>query len=102
MHMPMALRLEINEAAHGESARWYWSIRKNIGDGREELIAKGDTLTADGALYAAVMEARLHRPDFSPPPQPKATPDIGGKAWGGKRCDGCRGTGPHNDDCANR
>jgi hypothetical protein len=60
------MRIELQEAfpgSNGGRGGWHWRLVINRG-GLEQVLAKGFAETADGALYAVVMEARLYRKDI--------------------------------------
>jgi len=61
----MGLCIEIKQCEKNSHHAWVWRVYKNIG-GKVYPLTKGVTFTADGAIYAAVMDARLYEPSFSP------------------------------------
>jgi len=60
------MRIEIREMDAGlNPSAWLWQVLTFAG-GVRQVLASGRMQTGAGALYAAVMEARLYEPSFEP------------------------------------
>lgn len=63
------ITLTVQEHSRGlNPSAWIWEISSTAG-GVLRILARGRTETPSGAVYAAVMEARLYDPSFAPSPE---------------------------------
>lgn len=87
------LRVQINQDYQGSNngrGGWCWRVAVNRG-GLESTLAKGHSLTSEGAVYAATMEARLFDSNFGCDDSQEKGCEYCGSLEVNPKCPACQG-----------